>query len=292
MTRTNTQHSPWGRLETFATAPASRGQWILATLVCAIAVLGSVATLTVVTAPMPAVPGFLTIHQCSLVLVYGLTTWLFFNQYRRTRAPSLLALGAGSFYTTLIVLGQLVCFPNVLRPGLILGEGPATLTWLWNFWHLAPPLFAIPYAIMEGDGRVRQTSARRVSLSVWGTLAAVLGAAGLTLLAAANFVHALPVTSDPDGGYWALTTSGIGPIIIVLTALALTILCWTTRLRTLLQLWLAVSLVLLLLDNVVTDLGASRATMGWFVGRIEALLAGIVVLYVYLPSRERGHRAR
>ena len=277
-------------LETFATTPASRGQWLLAAIVCAVAAIGSIATLTVATAPMPAVPGFLAIHQCALVLVYALTSWVFFKQYGRTRAPALLVLGAGSFYTTLIVLAQLVCMPNILRPGLILGQGPATLTWLWNFWHLAPPLFAIPYAIMEGDGRPRQTAPRWAALSARATLAAVLAAAGLTVWVTTNFVHALPVTSDPDGGYWALTTSGIGPIIIVLTVLALTILCWTTRLRTLLQLWMAVSLLLLLLDNLVTDVAASRATMGWFIGRVEALLAGIVVLYVYLRELDSLYR--
>ena len=92
------------------------------------------------------------------------------------------------------------------------------------------------------------------------------------------------MVADPDGGYWALTTSGVGPALIALNIMSLSILCWTTKLRSVLQLWLGVSLFLLLLDNVVTDIGAMRMTVGWLLGRLEALLAGFVVLGVYLTE--------
>jgi PAS domain S-box-containing protein len=277
-------------LDTLATAAAGPRQRGLAAGFCLLMALATLALLPHVAAPMPPMPGFLAINQGLLVLVYGLTSWLFYAQYRRTRSAAVLVLGAGSLYTTLMVLVQLVCFPAMLAPGLLLGQGPATLTWLWNFWHLGPPLFALPYAIMEGDGRARLTPPHRLRLATWGSIAGILAAAGLTAWAAIGLAHVLPVVVDPDGGYWALTTSGIGPLLFLLTAAALAVLCWTTRLRSVLQLWLAVSLFLLLLDNLVTDLGAARATMGWFVGRMQALLAGVVVLGVYLKEVDLLYR--
>ena len=276
--------------ETFANDFAGSGQRRVAACVCVAATLGFVAVLPKISAPMPTIPGFLALNQSALVFVYGLTTWLLLAQYRRSGCPSLLVLGAGLFYTTLIVSAQLVCFPNLLQPGLALGQGPATLTWLWSFWHFGVPIVALPFAIMEGDGRKRQTKPKLVGLSVWLAVTAVLVGAMLTTLATTQFVEYLPVTADPDGGYWTLTTSGIGPILIGMTALALAVLCWTTRLRTVLQLWFAVSLFVLLLDNLTTDLGANRATMGWFVGRLDALLAGIVVLGVYVVELNSLHR--
>ena len=209
-------------------------------------------------------------------------TLLFLAQYRRTRAVPLLLLGAGSLYTTLIVLTQLVCFPNIFAPGLLLGTGAPTLTWLWNFWHLGPTLFALPYAIMSIDDRPQLTSPARLRPALWSTVAAITVAAGLTALLTISYVQYLPATADADGGYRALTTSGIGPILTLLNALSLAVLCWTTRLRSVLQLWMGVALLLLLVDNIVTDLGAARGTVGWYVGRLDALLAGIVVLGVYL----------
>ncbi|GLS44235.1 hypothetical protein GCM10007884_22230 [Methylobacterium brachythecii] len=226
-------------------------------------------------------PGFVPVYQSALTVVYGVTTFLFLAQYRRTRSVPLLVLGAGSLYVTLIVFLQLLSFPNVLSQGRLLGSGPDTTTWLWTFWHVGPPLFALPYAIMEGDGRGRLVPARRVALVGWLVSAAVAVAVALAGAAATRYVHLLPKTVEGDD-YWLTTTSGVGPTVVALTIAALAVLCWTTRLRTVLQLWLAVALLLLVFDNLVTLPAAARGTVGWFAGRLEALVAGVVLLAVYL----------
>ena len=269
-------------LQSLATKVAGRTARVGAVALCLGFTLVSAAVLPFASSPIAPMPGFLALNQGALLLVYALTAWLFLAQYRRTRSVPLLVLGAGGLFTTLMVAVQLVCTPNMLSNGLLLGRGPATLTWLWTFWHLGPPLFALPYAIMEGDQRSRYTQAALVATALWGTVAAVIAlSAGIAVLVT-GYVGSLPVTVEADGGYWTLTTSGIGPVLFLLTAAALAVLCWTTRLRSVLQLWLAVSLFLLLLDNAVTDLAAARATVGWLAGRLEALLAGAVILGVYL----------
>lgn len=42
-----------------------------------------------------------------------------------------------------------------------MGDGPDTTTWLGTYWHLGPPLFALPYAIMEGGRRPPQAAPER-----------------------------------------------------------------------------------------------------------------------------------
>ena len=278
-------------LDTLATAPATPLQRRMAALFCAVALIATVVLVPMAGLRMPVMPGFLVLNQSALVLVYGLTTWLLLVQYRRTGAVPLLVLGAGSLCTTAAVTLQLVCFPNVFGTGLLVGQGASTLTWLWNLWHLCPPLFALIYAIIERGGRSPVTRPRRVKWVAVATsvcMAALMAVLGVVVC---RYTSVLPRMVDPDGGYWAITTSGIGPALIILNVGALAALCWETRLRNVLQLWLAVSLVLLLLDNVITDLGAMRETMGWFVGRVEALLAGLVVLGVYLQEVDHlyGH---
>ena len=268
-------------LATLATARAGRTQRRLAGLVSLAFGAVTLALLPFASRPMPPMPGFVPVYQSALIVVYGLTTYLFLTHYRRTRSASLLVLGTGSLYVTLAVLLQMLSFPNVLAQGRILGNGPDTTTWLWTFWHLGPPLFALPYAIMEGDRRDRTVQPSRAgkvgALAIGGTLAA----AALTAVAVTRYVHLLPKSVEGDD-YWLLTTSGVGPTVVALTVLALAVLCWTTRLRTVLQLWLAVSLLLLVFDNMVTLPGAARGTVGWFAGRLEALVAGLILLGVYL----------
>ena len=88
------------------------------------------------------------------------------------------------------------------------------------------------------------------------------------------------VTGDD---YTALTTSGVGPAVQVLTLAALVAVWRATRQgRTVLELWLAASLALLVLDNVLTLAGSARGTVGWYAGRIEATVSAFVILWAYL----------
>lgn len=268
-------------LTTLATAPATQRQRLMATFVCAAFAVATIALLPIASQPMAPMPGFIPTYQAALIAVYAVTTCLLFAQYRRTRSVPLLVLGVGSLYTTLIVFAQLLSFPNMFGPGRIIGTAPDTTTWLWTLWHIGPPLFALPYAIMEGDGRRRLVGQAWVKLTERVAVLATLLAVGLLLVIVTRYVHLLPKSVDGDD-YWLLTTSGIGPGVMGLSILALATLCWTTRLRTVLQLWLAVALLLLVLDNAVTLPGAARGTVGWFAGRMEALIAGIILLGVYL----------
>ena len=269
-------------LPTLATAPATRAQQAAAAVVCLIFAAATFALLPVASQPVPPMPGFVPVYQSALIAVYAVTAYLLLAQARQTGASSLLVLGAGSLFTTVVVTTQLLSFPNLFGPGPVLGQGPDTTVWLWTLWHLGPTLFALPYAFLESAGRpaVRLAPERMARLS----RAVVLGAFAAALIVCfvvARHVEWLPKSVSGDD-YRLLTTSGIGPAVVALNALALAVLCWRTRLRTLLQLWLAVSLFLLLLDNVVTLPAGARGTVGWLGGRVEALIAGIVLLGVYL----------
>ncbi|KQP89601.1 MASE4 domain-containing protein [Methylobacterium sp. Leaf113] len=268
-------------LSTFADAGPTRLQTRFAAVVSLAFGVLTLALLPIAADPIGAMPGFVPSYQAALITVYAVTTCLFFAQFRRTRSVPLLVLAAGSLCTTEIVAIQLLTFPGLFGPGRIIGSGPGTTTWLWTLWHLAPPLFALPYAIMEGDQRPRAVPSHRVARAGGLTALAVTAVVAALTWIITDYVDYLPRSVEGDK-YWLLTTSGIGPGVVVLTVAALATLCWTTRLRSVLQLWLAVSLLLLVFDNLITLVGAARGTVGWFAGRLEALMAGIIVLGVYL----------
>ncbi|HTJ62721.1 MAG TPA: MASE4 domain-containing protein [Alphaproteobacteria bacterium] len=265
-----------------ATAEAGSAQRRFAFLLCGLIGVATAATLPWAREPFPFTPGFLAIDESALVLVYGLTTWLFFTQYRRTLSVPILALGAGSLYTTLVVFLQLLSFPDLMTGGLLIGKGAPSLAWLWNFWHVAPPVAALAYALLPRTGSLAHITKDRAARVAWMTLAGVCVVWAVTAACVVWFPHILPRTTDPGGGYQLLTTSGVGPVIILVNVTAIAVLWRATRLRTVLELWLGAALMLLLFDNIVTDLGAARNSVGWVVGRIEAVMAGLIILGVYL----------
>jgi signal transduction histidine kinase/CheY-like chemotaxis protein len=278
------------RLDSFVTSRATPHQRFVVAGLCAILTVVTIALLPFAETPMPHIPGFLILNQALLVLVYGLTSWLLLAQYDRIRAPSLLVLAAGSLYTTLIVALQMASFPNIFAPGLLIGQGSPTLLWLWNLWHVSVPVFATLYALVDSDRWVTPKASGPARQTAVIAIVGVLGLFAISGIIVTRFVTYLPNVADANGGYWSLTTSGVGPVIITMTGVALGILCWRTQLRSTLQLCLAVCLYLLLLDNVITYLGAARETMGWFVGRLEALLSAFVVLAVYLKEIDHLYR--
>jgi signal transduction histidine kinase len=268
------------------TNPASGSQKRLATALCAIFLLMTIVALPHATAPLRPMPGFVASYQTALIFSYVLTARIFFGQFRRTGSIPVLSFATGTFYAAAIALAQLLSFPNIFSNEPIIGSGPDTTIWLWVFWHLGPPLFALAPAWFAGDGlrpAVRTENAWRV-----GKLTAALSALLVVLITYVITEHAalFPKLAEGDD-YSLLVRTGVGPATGALVAGVLLLLCVRTRLHTIFQLWLAVSLALLFFDIVITLEGSARGALGWFAGRLEALAASFVILAVYAREVER-----
>ncbi len=268
-------------LTTLANSEASRSQRGFAIALCVSFSLLTAALVPIASRMMPLMPGFVACYQTALIVVYALTSYLCFTQYHRSRSVPLLLLAAGSFYTTLIVFAQLLSFPNIFAQGRMIGESSDSAIWLWTFWHIGPPLFALPYAVLQRGGRSPEVQADAAIHHGWIAALTTLLVVALMTILVDRYVFLLPKNVEGDN-FTLLFTTGVGPAVLGLTILALGVLVWATRVRTVLQLWLAVSLFLLVVDSIITFAGADRGTIGWFAGRLEALAAGIVVLGVYL----------
>lgn len=262
-----------------ATAPPTRGPKRAALWLCLLAMVATACLLPIAAWPGPNLPGFVLINQTALVCAYGLSAWVLFAQFRRARSLPLLLIAAGTLYTAVIVTLQLLSFPGVIAVGRVLGAGPETTTWLWTFWHLGPPTCALAYALALRDGHPVLITPGRAGPAA---ALAALAAAGASALAATLGLPWLPhqVTGDD---YSAMVTSGVGPAVQLLTFAALAAIWHATRgRRTALDLWIAASLALLILDNFLTMAGSARASVGWYAGRVEATVSAFVILWAYL----------
>ncbi len=264
---------------TLAETPVTRSHRYGALIVC----LGFAAT-TALFAPFaasdwPNVPAFFPAYQAVTASCYALTAWLLFGDYRQGGRPSTLVLAAGALWTALILVAQLLSVPGMVGPARALG-GDQTTIHLWMWWHLGPPLFALVFAVVQkrSPGRPLDADGRRTvsTLTFSGAAFAFFG----VLLLVTRFHDSLPVLNR-GADFSLIVSTGVGPFVTLLSAAAAVAVWAVTRGGTVLSLWLVVSLVALVFDNLVTMLGGHRNSVGWYVGRLEALASAATLLMAY-----------
>ena len=279
------------RTTTLASEPASRRQRTAAIVTTSLALVATLILLPYAALPGPVIPAFLLINQTALLMAYALGAWVLYAQFRRGRSLSLLLAATAGLFTAGIMALQFASFPGVFAPGntRLLGTGPETTTWLWTFWHAGPAALGLAYAATVSRERAASFAPHRTAL------AACLSIVGALLLTAAFGVFStlllpwLPRQTHGDN-YMAFVTSGVGPVLVLSTIVALGAMWWTTRDgRTVLELWIAVALALLTLDSILTQAGMTRGSVGWFTGRIGALISALVVLWAYLHEVNATH---
>jgi diguanylate cyclase (GGDEF)-like protein len=233
-----------------------------------------------------SLPGFVPAYQTTVFLFYAMSFLHLATYVRHTGALGLLHIAAGCLFSALILLIQMFSFP-IWGPTQLVGSGPATTSWLWTFWHLGPTFFTFTYLMERWSAAPVRTAAVNV------VNRAILQAAGIAvvLVAAAIVVSTwglpwLPVIVSGDD-YRALTTSGVGPAVLLATLVSLGILAVRTRCATQVELCLAISLVLLAMDDLLTLIGGSRLSVGWYAGRAEAALSSAILLGLFLLEINR-----
>jgi diguanylate cyclase (GGDEF)-like protein len=260
-------------------------------LTVALAITGAFALATVALFPFAtrkglAMAGFVPAYQTAVFLFYAMAFVHLVIYVRHTGAVALLHIATGCLFSALILLVQMFSFP-IWGPAQLVGSTPATTSWLWTFWHLGPTIFTFSYLAARGSGgRQHPASARSTERAI---LCATIGAVLLVGLATATATWALPWLPTIVAGddYRTLTTSGVGPAVLVATLASLVILVVRTRCSTQVELCLAISLALLVMDDVLTLLGGSRLSVGWYAGRAEAALSAAVLLGLFVLEINR-----
>jgi len=264
---------------TLTEAPATPAHRHAALIACL-----AFAAVTVLCAPFasaawPNVPAFFPAYQMLTAFCYALTAWLMFGDYRQGGRPSTLVLAAGSLWTALILVAQLLSVPGMVGAARLIG-GDQTTIHLWMWWHLGPPLFALVFAGIHArfPGGAPDVDQRRMAstLTFSGTAFAFFG----VLLLVTHFQDSLPALNH-GADFSLIVTTGVAPFLTLLSAAAAAAVWVVTRGRTVLSLWLVVSLVALVFDNVITMLGGYRNSVGWYVGRFEALASAATLLMAF-----------
>ncbi|CAG4896783.1 sensor domain-containing diguanylate cyclase [Paraburkholderia saeva] len=253
-------------------------------MLCVLAIV-----LPMASASAPNIAPFMPMFAMAVFAADGLTAYLLWTQFMITRQPFLAALAGAYIYTAVTVVVQILVFPGVFSPTGLLGAGPQTAAWIWVFWHAGFPLFVagslVVYRMLPGP--LENGAFVRAGCLLLGTPVC------LSLFTGFLAIHAQGMLPDIVVGrsYREVVLGPAGISVATISALALAWFAITTRLRTLLQLWIAVALVASLADVSLTMAASERFSVGWYVGRLASVMASSALLGVLIWEIANLYRA-
>jgi PAS domain S-box-containing protein len=234
--------------------------------------------------PLPATGWFIPMVQSVLVVNDAITATLLFGHTRLTRRPAVLVLGCAYLFSALAAAMHMLTFPGVFGPAGALGGGAQTTAYLHVFWHAGFALLVIAYALLK---------ARPPTHAPWGpwtlkaALATGVAVAALGLLATAGNDLLPPILQ----GIHYSSSFNIGRYGQWLAVAAALAVLWRRRQPSALDLWLTVVLAASFFEiALVSIFNAGRYDVGFYAGRLYALLASSFVLVMLLTEHGRMFR--
>jgi diguanylate cyclase (GGDEF)-like protein len=236
--------------------------------------------------PLAKVTAFIPTYESALAISDLVTAVLLFGQGSRRHSRALLALACGYLFNAAMIVLHALSFPGVFSETGLLGTSDQTTIWMFVFWHGGFPLFVLGYTLLplrdNASHYAHRRPGRAILLGIIGVGAAVVA---LTLLATIGH-HLLPRIIQ-NGNYSLMVSTGVSPMLMVLSGAALLAL-WRRPKGAALDVWLMVVMSAWLLDLTLSAvISSSRYDLGWYVGRSYGFLAACCLLIVLLVEMNR-----
>jgi len=232
------------------------------------------------TLPMPRLNAFVPAYATAILVNDAITAALLFAQFTIVRSGALLALANGYLLTSLIAIPWALTFPGVFTQAGLLGAGLQSTGWLYVISHAGFPLFVIAYTLLKRADSIQgfsQGSIRIAILASVGLVAAFVCSATALVTVGGEVMPAVLL----DDVRTSNLVYYVNVPIMALVALAL-VLVWL-RLRSMLDLWLAVVMFAYAIEAALQLLPVpTRFSVGWYAGRVCGLLSGSLVLLILL----------
>lgn len=233
--------------------------------------------------PLRSVPASVPAYDAAEIVLDLITALLLYAQYRQLGERSFLALACGYLFTPPLMLAHALSFPDAFGRGSLIG-GSQTTAWLWMGWHTGFPLFVAGYALLaarERRGDAKPNPVKGPEAGTAALLATLALAAGVILVTTAGESLLPPLMLG--SAYRSPATRFVLLVGWMTHLVALALLFQATRLRRLIDLWIAVTLVALVSDLALSALLVSaRYQLGFYLGRAYGFLGAIFVLGVLL----------
>jgi signal transduction histidine kinase len=262
-----------------ATMPATGQQRAMAVGVAVLLIVASAAIAPFASVQLGPVDAFIPVLQTVVSVVDLVTATLLFGQYSIQPQRALLALASGYLFSGSFAFLQTLAFPGGYAAAGLIGDGPNSPAWIYVLWHTTFPAAIIVYALSK-DATVAARPGRPVMTAIAITIAcAIVVIAGLTWIVTTKteYLPSFYTTvrfQTPLGNQ-----ANVALLLWGSTAFAVLLF----RRRTILDLWLMVTLLAYMPNFLVAIIGSSvRFTVGWYAARGFILVGSCMLLSVLL----------
>lgn len=259
-----------------------------------IAMIGAAAILCAALAAWPllktqeaVMQPFMPIFATSVTLSEGLTAFLLWTRYRASGRFYFAVIASAYAFTSVTAAVHLTVYPGVFSTDTSDPIQRQTAIWTWLLWRGG---FALLVALSLAT-RMRppiENLKRRFSyglFTIGGSIALSVALCRTAIVAR----DGLPSLVASAGSYRHLAPSSAALSVAGICFVALGIHLFVTRLRTLMDLWLAVALFAGLAD-VALMLGAgARYSLGWYAARIASMISASALLGMLMYETSRTY---
>lgn len=266
------------------TAPATRSNYKRAFTVGILLVIAFLLTAPWADHFLIAIPSFVPIYNMAVFVLDLVTAVLLFAQFQQLRERSFLLLFCAYLFAPLLIAAHALSFPDAFVQGNLIG-GAQTTAWLWVGWHTLFPVFIIWYAILrqqetKGQVKIVPKGSPVTAVAISATIAL---AAGIVLFTTVGekLLPELMIGNSYRSSFTKLILS-VGWLVHIV---ALSLLILFTRLKRLIDVWLALALVAFVIDLALSALLINaRYQIGFYLGRVYGLFASSFILMLLLKE--------
>jgi signal transduction histidine kinase len=264
-----------------ATMPATDRQRTVAIGVVIALAAATAAIAPFVSIQVGRVDAFIPVLQTVVCVVDLVTATLLFAQFSIQPQLALLALASGYIFSGSFAFLQTLAFPGGYAPAGLIGDRLNTPAWMYVLWHTTFPAAILVYALSKDTTGAARPPDRPAMTAIVTTVACVLAAiAGLTWIVTVKAEY-LPVLFTTDVRFHTRLPNQINIALLLWGSTALAVLLF--RRRTILDLWLMVTLLAYMPNFLVAIIGSSiRFTIGWYAARCFILVGSCMLLGVLL----------
>ena len=259
-------------------------------LIVAIAVV-ALALLPSVKLPGPEIPGINGVFSAVVFVTEISIGFLLFVRFRQQAVRSLLLLGCAYLFSAMMAVLYVLTFPGALMIGRPVLGTPQSVSWIfviWIFGFASLALVAVAMASGLASGAERPIVPSSVERALAAAIASVIAAVFGIALIAIFFSDQLPPLIGGSG--FTLLSEGPTYLAAAMLALAVALILLRRPLHNELYLWLALSLSVLALANVISNAGGGRYTLGWTACRVSWMVSACALFLYFMEQFVRQQR--
>ena len=276
-------------MDGFLMERASRGQRAFAGCLAIVILAALILAAPQATTMLPAVAPFLPMCGLTVFTTATIAAYLLCGQFQVSRLPVFGLLAGAYAFTALTVAMQLLTFPGLFAPEGLFGAHPTTSGWIWVFWHAGFPslvLIAMISRHLFVPQSVLHLPPVRRAMGLYVGLPLVAG----VLLCLTALAVPLPPALSPATAPGDFSATGIGIVLLVLNLVALGVVLGIGRLRTVLDLWVALAVLACVTDTVLSLMSTVRFSLGWYLARFFSMSAPGLLVCVLVWEVTRLYR--